>query len=445
MRHMRSSCFDDGSDHQAFRSQDGINHRNKRTGTDGDATVPNGTELNPLLGYVECNDVQLPSMDSDEMASPLQSADSSLQGNGVDSYVQFQVIESEHQAPSPPHDGKSTIDDAEEDESPERHWHGEVAPRLSRGHRDLLAERLFCHVWEREGRDVALALVRDNTDEGILRRAADARFDAGCRLWGEEKHGKALWELQRCRSIHEVRNGGMSLLHVLHRNNKDDHDENNAPNKGRYAAGTKDAAAGEASVTPVPRSSSMEINTVCPSPTESHAQLHYALGTVQLGLNEHTVALREYRRAMQISFLGLGENHRLTGAIGYMIRTTLLTIGLSSPNIHHYLTALTDALRREGEGDDLFASGEYDEALLEYVGVRFLKDRDVQAQARIRSKMASAFEEKGDHVKALELWSTVMALYAGCSSIGVDHPLSRHATVKFVENRARVGGLGFEI
>lgn len=314
-----------------------------------------------------------------------------------------------------------------DDDSPEHYWHGRVVPHFSQGQRDLLAERLFCHVWNKEGRDAALAVLDGNTSESLQRTATD-RFDQGCRLWGEDQHNAALWELQRSRALHEARHE-MGLLHVRHRPGGSGSGSGDAADEGR----DEDGAAGEG----------REINTESPSETESHAQLYYALGTVQLALNEQPAALREYRRALQVSVLGLGEDHQLTQATLYMIRCTLLTLGLPSPKIQKYAQCLLGDLRRETEGDDLFAAGEWDQALLEYVSVGFLKDRDAEAQARIRAKMALVFEEKGDYMKALELWSTVMALYAGSCSIGLDHPLTRHATMKFVQNRSQVGS--FEI
>lgn len=95
-------------------------------------------------------------------------------------------------------------------------------------------------------------------------------------------------------------------------------------------------------------------------------------------------------------------------------------------------------LVKEADGDALYEAGHLDDALLEYVTLNFLKDKDPQTQARVRTKIASIFEEKSDYLKAQELWATIMSLYTLCPSMGNTHPMTNFAMTKYVQCRVKV-------
>jgi hypothetical protein len=378
---------------------------------------------------------------------------------------------------SSPHSGGGTGTIMTNPSFAEQYWHGQGILQSGIGHRDLLAERMFVHLWQTQGKDSALSVLDTVLRGDVLHQTTEDRFERGCQLWGQDKHDEALWELQRVQTMLEVQHG-TGLLHKVCRimtptagerrqcNNNENTNNANRSSTGTYEqfdhtnhGPSKRTASNNGTVRP--SSSPPALTTSSSSTTSwdddddqgpiftygsmvtpydgivSHTQLYYALGMVYLGLKEPTDALVEFRRALQIAYLRLGDDHQLTRATLYMIRTTLLTIGLSSPKIHHYIDDTLTDLSREAEGDIHLAKGEWDMAVLEYVNVRFLKDVDVQTQGRVRSKMATAFDEKGDHGKALELWSTVMALYSRSDAVGPDHVLTRYVTDQFVDCRAR--------
>ena len=98
-------------------------------------------------------------------------------------------------------------------------------------------------------------------------------------------------------------------------------------------------------------------------------------------------------------------------------------------------------ITNEIAGDVLRELNDWDEALLEYANLSFLYDKDGQTQARIRTKIASIFEERGDYSKAMELWSDVLVLYDNSQSIGLEHPLAKHAIMKIVKGRRKIQAL----
>jgi hypothetical protein len=59
-------------------------------------------------------------------------------------------------------------------------------------------------------------------------------------------------------------------------------------------------------------------------------------------------------------------------------------------------------------------------------------------QARIITKMATIFEEKRDHAKAMDLWTDLLVLYEDTPSIGIHHPLAMRALAKITAARRKI-------
>ena len=354
----------------------------------------------------------------------------------------------------------------------EEYWHKRVVPYFPSEHRDLLAESLFCHIWKSQGRSVALKLLGDHDHENLTKTAED-RFNHGCQLWRRDDHQRARWELERSRKIRDVQMDH-SLVHVRYQesstsdvdNDGDGYDDENNENendcnygnqkrednkllksslKNRETFERKNLARLSCrkpdTTTDSDRDNIHQVNILKPTPTESNAQLYYAMGTVLMAQQEYQAGLKEFRRAAQIASLGLGFDHELSKASYYMIRTTLLTIGYSSNAIRRYIAQMKTDITNEIAGDVLRELNDWDEALLEYANLSFLYDKDGQTQARIRTKIASIFEERGDYSKAMELWSDVLVLYDNSQSIGLEHPLAKHAIMKIVKGRRKIQAL----
>lgn len=287
--------------------------------------------------------------------------------------------------------------DADSNGDPEEYWYNQVVPNLSQGQRDLVAQELFCRLWTERGQAAAEDFLCAQTSPQKALKLAEKRFNLGCELWAQDQHTQALWELEQSRAIREA-HSQQSLLFVRGGTNR-------------------------------------QVDTL---QVEAIAQLFYALGAVHLSLSDHTMALMEFCRALQASGMGLGMDFHLTEACQYMIRTVLLTMGRSNPKIHAFLQQLSHDMHKETEGDKLYESEALDQALLEYANLMFLTDQDPLTQARVRTKMAIIFEEKGDYLKAQELWATIMSLYSLCPGMGETHPMTRKAMTNYVKNRVQV-------
>jgi tetratricopeptide (TPR) repeat protein len=350
----------------------------------------------------------------------------------------------------------------------EEYWHKRVVPNFPPEHRDLLAESLFCHIWKSQGRSVALKLLGDHDHENLIKTAED-RFNHGCQLWRQDDHQRARWELERSRKIREVQMDH-SLVHVRYQESSssdvdsdgDDYDDENNENENDCNQGNRNWEDNKLLKSSLKNGKSFErknlarlscrkptsdsdrdniihrVNILKPTPTESNAQLYYAMGTVLMAQQEYQAGLKEFRRAAQIASLGLDFDHELSKASYYMIRTTLLTMGYSSHSIRKYIAQMKTDITNEITGDVLCEIKDWDEALLEYANLSFLHDKDGQTQARIRTKIATIFEERGDYSKAMELWSDVLVLYDNSQSIGLDHPLAKHTITKIVKARRKI-------
>lgn len=188
------------------------------------------------------------------------------------------------------HSSKNNHDDREAEE----YWHNHVASNVSQKQIDFFAEQSFCRLWNEKGIKAAEDVLFTQTDHQHLLQVAEQRFNDGCELWGQGRHEQALYELQRSRDIRETHLQPQSMMF--------------------FRGGTRGQ---------LPSSSQIE----------SHAQLFYATGTVHLSLGDHSAALLEFRRALQVSGIALGIEYHLTEASMYMIRTVLLTMGHTSLSI----------------------------------------------------------------------------------------------------------------
>jgi hypothetical protein len=131
-----------------------------------------------------------------------------------------------------------------------------------------------------------------------------------------------------------------------------------------------------------------------------------------------------------VAALGLGLDHELTDASSYMIRTSLLTMGYTSPKIHDYIQRLVGEIGRELDIDSLVVLGEWKTALKNYDNLGRELGQDRETAARLKTKIATLYEDYGNWFKASKAWSNLMKFYA--AMYGVDHPLSRHAANKVV-------------
>ena len=282
---------------------------------------------------------------------------------------------------------------------PEEYWQNKILSRFSADQRDLLAESLFSHIWKTQGEGLATKLVKTYDTKNIDKIAND-HFERGCQLWADEDTEGAHSEFERSRRIKEVQADGKSLLY--HRCIQDEE------------GSAKHSAA------------------------EFDAELCFALGMVQSARQEYHSALKEFRRAMQIAALGLGMENELTKASAHMIRSVYLNMGQESHEIQQSIAKLTADLQNEIEGDQLYETGKKDQALVEYANLNLLYDSDSLVQSRIITKMAAIFEEKEDYVKAMDLWTDLLVLYEDTPSIGLHHPLARHALTKIVIARRKI-------
>jgi len=284
---------------------------------------------------------------------------------------------------------------------PEGYWQNNVLPKFSADQRDLLAESMFFHIWKTQGKEEASQILKDHNSNS-LSTMAEEHFDHGCQLWAKDDAEAAHSEFKRSRELREIQSTEKNLLHVQY---SDDGDE-----------GSKK----------------------CNNKHESNAELCFALGMIQSAREDNHAALKEFRRAMQVSALGLGMDHELTEASSYMIRSIYLTMGQSAKEIKHNISQLTSDLNHEIEGDQLYESGKKEQALVEYANLKLLYDADSMVQARVITKMATIFEEKNDFAKAMDLWTDLLVLYEDTPSIGLHHPLARHALKKIVNARRRL-------
>ena len=315
---------------------------------------------------------------------------------------------------------------------PEEHWKQKVS-KFSEEHRGLLAESLFSHVWKTQGESVAKNLLEGYDRKG-LEQSADDHFDNGCQLWAWKDTVGARWELELTQRIREIDAPEKSLVHVMRRKERDDRrketlsdfrnlppiceseseSNSNSNSKSKHSRNSKNHNA-----------SSVEDPLV-----ESNAELFFALGMVRAARQEFHAALREFRRGIQVAALGLGFDHELTKASSFMIRTTLVDMGYQPHQIQHSLEQLHNDLHHEVEGDLLYQSGKKEQALVEYANVNFLYDSDAMVQARVKTKIASVFDEMGDHTKSMDLWSDLLVVYDDAPSIGLRHPMARLASEK---------------
>ncbi|VEU43436.1 unnamed protein product [Pseudo-nitzschia multistriata] len=334
---------------------------------------------------------------------------------------------------------------------PEEYWEEAVVTKIPTEHRDLLAENLFCHIWKTQGKSVALKLLGDYEQEN-LSKTANERFRNGCQKWRQDDYEGAGWELERSLIIREAQRNHQTLVNVRYlKQYKEEGDENQVskqvsrekeideivqnyanadPTDGKALAKEREDA-----MDPPPNGNMFRVNTLSPSPTESTAQLYYALGMVRMSQEDHVDALMEFRRAIQVAALGLGVAHDLTKAATYMIRAALLTMGYRSHEIRKYLAQLKSNIYHEIEADVLCESGNFDQALEEYADLNFLHDPDSQVQARIQTKIASIFEARGDYIKAIQIWADILVLYDDTPSVGIHHPLARQVVSRIVEGK----------
>lgn len=350
-----------------------------------------------------------------------------------------------------PADEDDLLTGLDDTEVPEEYWEEAVVTKLPTEHRDLLAETLFCHIWKSQGKSVALKLLGDYENENLNTTAND-RFRHGCELWREDDFEGAGWELERSLMIRDVQQSHQSLVNVRYlKQYKEEGDEIQVSEQvsrekeideivqnyanADPADGPALAKEGDDTLIPVPNGDMFRVNTLSPSPTESSAQLYYALGMVRMSQEDHVDALMEFRRAIQVAALGLGVAHDLTKAATYMIRAALLTMGYRSYEIRKYLAQLKKNLYHEIEADVAYESGNLKQAMKEYSELNFLHDPDSQVQARIRSKIACIFEERGEYVKAIQVWADLLVLYDDTPSLGLHHPLARQAVAKIVDGK----------
>ena len=285
---------------------------------------------------------------------------------------------------------------------PSGYWKTKILPKFTSDQRDILVETMFSHIWRTQGETIASKLLQSHESQSLSNIAND-HFNNGCQLWAENNNEGARAEFERSKRIREVQSAHKSLLHIK-------------GGQDRYN-----------NMTQVPEDD-----------VEANAELFFALGMVQAAENNNYAALREFRRAMQISGHSLGIDYDLTKASIYMIRSVLQDLGRNQKQINHTINQLMVNINNEIEGDQLYEQGEKEQALVEYANLSFLYDTDSMVQSRIITKMATIFEEKRDFSKAMDLWTDLLVLYEDTPSIGIDHPLARHALTKVVEARRQL-------
>jgi hypothetical protein len=297
-------------------------------------------------------------------------------------------------------------------------------PNMDQGHQNLLAEKLFCHIWHSEGKETAIELIQSYTEKNMMQEA-NSEFHMGCAFWADDENEKALRKLQRCRAIQEALNPQSTVL-VYHqldaitlsgrqseRNIRDDfpcHIE--GPSRIKDEANIGD--------------------------TESIVQVFYATGMIHMALRNFAIASEEFRLAIQIAAIGLGMEHQLTKASTYMLRKTLLTRGYSSPKITSFMKRFMEDIQDEIKVDTLNKSGKWEKALMGYANLNFLEYKDVRSQVRVRMKIATLWEENKFYDKALDMWASILVLYEKNPAFGLDHPFVRHAVKKLVDNQCQI-------
>ncbi len=280
----------------------------------------------------------------------------------------------------------------------ETYWKNKVLRKFSADQRDLLGETLFFHIWNTKGESTAADLVK-SCEPNQLTSKAQSHFDNACKLWKGDKYDAAHGEFERSRRIREVQSPQKSLLQVQYKRTSDESDTKRM---------------------------------------DENAELFFAMGMTQSAKRNHYAALKEFRRAFQISALGLGMLHDLAKASLHMIRSTCLAMGHRSYEIQHSVSLLIKDIEHEIAADKLCAKGVKGRALSVYANLQLLYDSDSMVQARIMSKMARIFEENEQYEQSLELWTEILVLYNENPSLGTDHPMARHALCKIVEARKQI-------
>jgi tetratricopeptide (TPR) repeat protein len=270
----------------------------------------------------------------------------------------------------------------------EAHWDKFVSPNLSKDQKVLLAEQLFGYVWRQHGSTEALNQIMDTTQQLQL---AEARFNKGCHLWGQQLFESALMEIQKSKDIQ------------------------------------------------------MSQGSWCNQ--EMEVQLHYATGMNFVGLQQYDKALAEFRQAWRVSGLELGSKHILTRASQHMIESVLSKQRCGIMEIHHELIIIQQAIVHEKEGDFLQQCGdmdldvaiyEYQQSLLEYQ--RHQEQPQVQdataERAAILCKIASVLERQDKRGSAETEWATALSLYQ--SALGSQHPKTIETMTRLTRNHCLV-------
>ena len=270
----------------------------------------------------------------------------------------------------------------------EHYWERRISNKWSKVQKAVLAEQFFQHVWNRDGKHAALEQIRNTQQQDKL---AKSYFDYGCQLWGEGRYSSALRKLEQSLTIHEA----------------------------------------------CKTTSSPSFSFV-----EQEVRLHYALGTVHMGLEQHPKALKEFRRAWRIGGLQLGVFHKLTQASQHMVEIVLKSyMGLGILPAHCQLHQLRTSILREREGDVLAYLGKFESAMQEYRHSLIPEDHvdddyDLLAQASIRCKMASLWEKQEKYGLAGDEWASALSLYR--DAVGSDHPETIRTMERLTDNHRRI-------
>ena len=311
----------------------------------------------------------------------------------------------------------------------EKYWHRHVLPKLLPDRHDIVAEQLFCRLWMKENdRGNTTDLIQDistwtspstsATPSSSLAFTAKEYFVHGCELWGEEKYTEAMLEFERSLKIRE--NELQQSLLFVRREVETRQGDDNIQDRVGCTDDTNDKD---------------DID----EDMEARAQLFYAMGTVHMSLGDHAAALLEFRRSFQISGIGLGIDDHLTQACMYMLKRVLLVMGgHSSFSIKSYIRDVTADIEKEADADRNYKMGNLESALEAYANLSFVKDEDPQIRGRVQTKMALIFEENGEFLDAMQVWSDIMSLYALSPSIGSTHPMTITAMMKYVQCRMKM-------
>jgi tetratricopeptide (TPR) repeat protein len=267
-------------------------------------------------------------------------------------------------------------------------------------------------------RDTDFELIQNDSDQDVV-SLAQIHFHRGCELWAQDDFSHALEELAVSRAMWEQYDPHLLLLMQQQLMLSC----SSTSSKHKLVARKKHLRiyTDQRSI----HSHNRNINHV-----EAVAQLYYAFGMVQLALTNHKVALKEFRHALQVALLGLGKDHYLIGASTYMIRMSLLTMGIASPKIHLHIRLFVGEINKERKADKLWKHGETAKALDRYTQLDLLYDMDAQTCARIMTKIATLNEECGQHVIASEIWTDALRLLLENLSLAADHPLAEQVKKK---------------